>query len=385
MKLLFLAERFFPDLGGVSHSATRLVHSFLKLNMEVDVVVWSRFLPPGEILKDLSENLQHNLNIYRVGLYKNWDLTMINTLNLLESLEQDYNLIWGHYLFPSGFLAVWFGKLHNIKTVISARGNDVDRGVFPPGDFARLQWTLQGADLITSVSEDLGKKISLVSHRNDILVIKNAVNTEIFKPSLSQAEKLILKEKLGIENEAIILGFSGELREKKGQTFLLQMLSQVRAKYQNVCLLIIGEVRNTQEAILQNYSVQFPEDYQRIIITGHLGESQKVAHYLQLCDLFLLPSIWEGLPNSLLEAMACECCCLASDAGGIPEVINHGLNGFIIPRQQLNFLADAVLEFIELDTNIKQKIAQSARETILKDFSLETEFLRLENIFNDFK
>jgi len=382
MKLLFLAERFFPDLGGVSHSATRLVHSFLKLNMEVDVIVWSRFLPPGEILKDLPENSQKNLNIYRVGLYKNWDLTMINTLNLLESLKQDshYNLIWGHYLFPAGFLAVWFGKLNNIKTVISARGNDVDRGIFPPGDFARLQWTLQQADLITSVSEDLAKKINLVSLRNDILVIKNAVNTEIFKPSLSEVEKLSLKQKFGIENDAIILGFSGELREKKGQTFLLQMFSKVREKYQNVCLLIIGEVRNTQEAILQNYEVQFPEDYQRIIITGNLEESQKVAHYLQLCDLFLLPSIWEGLPNSLLEAMACECCCLASDAGGIPEVINHGLNGFIIPRQQLNFLADAVLEFIDLEQEIKYQISQEARKTILKDFSLETELLRLEQI-----
>jgi L-malate glycosyltransferase len=134
MKLLFLAERFFPDVGGVSRSATRLVNSFSSLNIQVDVVVWSRFLSPGEIIKDSLENLPSNINIYRIGLYRNWDLTMIHTLNLLENLHQqsNYNLIWGHYLFPCGFLGVWFGKLNQIKTIVSARGNDVDRGRFPP-------------------------------------------------------------------------------------------------------------------------------------------------------------------------------------------------------------------------------------------------------------
>jgi len=385
MKLLLIAERFFPDLGGVSRSATRLTHSFLKLNIQVDVVVWSRFLPAGEIIKDLAQNCPQNLNIYRVGLYKNWDLTMINTLNLLDILHQQnhYNFIWGHYLFPSGFLSVWFGKLNNIKTLISARGNDVDRGVFPPGDFARLQWTLQQADFITAVSQNLAKKINLVSQRTDTIVIKNSVNTDLFKATLSPQEKLTLKAELGIEKDSLILGFSGELREKKGQKYLLQMLREIREKYQNIYLLIIGEVRNTQEAILQNYSVEFPEDYQQIMITGHIEDTNKIAQYLQLCDLFLLPSIWEGLPNSLLEAMACQCCCLASDAGGIPEVIKHGVNGFILPRQKLNFLAQAVLELIELDHTTKLKITQSARETIVTEFSLEQELLTLKNILTN--
>jgi L-malate glycosyltransferase len=384
MKLLFLAERFFPDVGGVSRSATRLVNSFSSLNIQVDVVVWSRFLSPGEILKDSPENSSSNINIYRIGLYRNWDLTMIHTLNLLENLHQqsNYNLIWGHYLFPCGFLGVWFGKLNQIKTLVSARGNDVDRGVFPPGDFARLQWTLQQADLITCVSEDLAQKINLVSQRKDIFVIKNAVDTQIFKPSLSSQEKLNLKQELALEKDDIILGFSGELREKKGQKFLLSMLSNLIEKNYKISLLIIGEIRHTQEAILQNYAVEFPQAYEKIKITGHIEESSKVAQYLQLCDLFLLPSIWEGLPNSLLEAMACECCCLASDAGGIPEILTPPINGFILPRPQLPFLTDGVMEFISLDKSLKQKIGQEARKTIVSQFSLEKEGLLLKKLIN---
>ena len=379
MKILFIAERFPPDLGGLASSGSRISQSLCQLGIEVHVMAWSRFLQPGEVLPPQYPLEINRPQVYRVGLYRNSDMTMIHTLNILEWLQQQhsYDAVWGHYLLSAGFLAVWFAKLQGLKSIVSARGNDLERGVFPPGDFARLQWTLQQAHVITCVSQDLANKIELVNERNDIVVSKNAVDTDIFTPSLSEEARWELRNNLGIAQNEIVLGFAGELREKKGQHFLLQALSQVRQRYP-ACLLIIGEIRKNQEAILQVYSVQHSEDYQRLIITGHLAERQKVAQYLQLCDLFLLPSIWEGLPNALLEAMACGCCCLVSDAGGIPEIIEHGVNGFILPRQKLHHLGDAVLEFLGLSHNIKQKISQAARERILVEFSLLAEKARLQ-------
>jgi glycosyltransferase involved in cell wall biosynthesis len=378
-KILLIAERFPPDLGGLATSAARISESIYQLGVTIDVLVWSRYLQPGQIVTESGQS-----RIYRVGLYRNWDMTMIHTLNFLEYLVQKnyYKAIWGHYLFPAGFLAVWFGKLQGITTIVSARGNDVDRGVFPPGDFARLQWTLQQADILTSASLDLARKISLVAARNDVIAIKNAVNTETFSPSASRETLSALRHKLGIKPEEIILGFSGELREKKGQNFLLQTLAQVR-EYYPACLLIIGDVRRPQDGLLEVYSQQQPEAEGRIIITGNLEQPEQVAQHLQLCDLFLLPSVWEGLPNALLEAMACQCCCLASDAGGIPEIIHHGINGFILPRQQLPHLGAAVLEFLQLPSELKQKIGKAARDRILDRFSLETERSCLQKILKN--
>ena len=378
-KILLIAERFPPDLGGLATSAARISQSIYQLGVTIDVLVWSRYLQPGQIVTESGQP-----RIYRVGLYRNWDMTMIHTLNFLDYLVQKnhYNAIWGHYLFPCGFLAVWFGKLQGITTIVSARGNDVDRGVFPPGDFARLQWTLQQADVLTSVSLDLARKISLVAARNDVIAIENAVNTDIFSPSASGETLSALRHKLGIKPEEIILGFSGELREKKGQNFLLQTLAQVR-EYYPACLLIIGEIRTLQDGLLEVYSQQQPEAKERIIVTGKLEQPEQVAQHLQLCDLFLLPSVWEGLPNALLEAMACQCCCLASDAGGIPEIIDHGINGFILPRQQLPYLGTAVLEFLQLPSELKQKIGKAARDRILDRFSLETERSCLQKVLNN--
>lgn len=374
-RILLIAEKFYPDLGGVAVSAKRIYESLTQLGVEVDIVVWSRYLQPGEIAQ--------TKNVYRLGLFRNWDLTMIHTLNLLESLHErfKYDVIWGHYLFPGGFLAVWFAQLQSLKSVVSARGNDIDRGVFPPGDFARLRWTLENASLLTTVSEDLGKKIGLVCGRKDVIILKNAVDTKIFAPSITFQEKQDLKAQLGIQEDEIVLGFSGELRAKKGQDYLLSALSQVREK-RSACLLIIGEIRPTQESILSAYKMQQPEDYKRIIITQHLTNSQQVAEYLQLCDLFLLPSIWEGLPNALLEAMACRCCSLASDAGGIPEVIDHEVDGFILSRNKLQHLGTAILEFLSLDHETINIVKANSRDRILREFSLEAEQVRLKQVLN---
>jgi glycosyltransferase involved in cell wall biosynthesis len=304
---------------------------------------------------------------------------MPHTLNFLEWLHQTraYDAVWGHYLFPSGFLATWFAALQGIASTVSARGNDIDREMFPPGDFARLQWTLQHAKVITAVSGDMARKIQLLSGRDDILVLKNTVDTEIFSPSLNTH----LRASLGISPDEIVLGFCGELREKKGQHFLLNALTTVRQQ-RPACLLIIGEVRTAQESVLQLYASQQPDDAQRIIVTGHLADSAAVAAHLQLCDVYLQPSLWEGMPNALLEAMACGCCCIASDAGGIPEVILHGENGFMLARPHLHNLGEAVLECLAMPGDEKNRLQQAARDRILTHYSISQEQQQLTKVIN---
>jgi glycosyltransferase involved in cell wall biosynthesis len=373
-RILFITERFPPDIGGLASSSDRITQALCKLGFEVDVLTWSRYLQPGEVLPpDLAE--ANTPQVYRVGLYRSWDSTMPHTLNVLDWLHQSrkYAAIWGHYLFPGGFLATWFAAGNGIASTVSVRGNDIDREMFPPGDFARLQWTLANAQTITAVSADIAEKIRRLSQRDDVLILKNAVNEKIFSPS-NQGNAL--KTALDIGDD-VVLGFAGELREKKGQKFLLNALTTVRA-HRSACLLIIGEIRASQAGLLQAYATQYPEARSRIIITGHLNDPAMVAQHLQLCDIYLQPSLWEGMPNALLEAMAMERCCIASDAGGIPEAISHGENGFLLPRFQLHKLGEAVLECLDLEPEMRSQIGIAARDRILAEFSLVQEQHRLQ-------
>ncbi len=377
-RLLFITERFAPDLGGVARSATRLINTLSQLNIEVDVVTWSRYLQPGEVLPPEDGQVR----VYRIGLYRHWDMTMPHTLNVLDWLHEtyQYDAVWGHYLFPSGFIAVWFAALKGLASTVSARGNDIDREMFPPGDFARLQWTLQHASVVTAVSKDMGRKIELLCGRNDLLVLRNAVDGEVFSQK-SIAGRTVTRENLGIEPDEVVLGFCGELREKKGQQFLLNALTRVRNGV-SACLLIIGEVRTSQESILQVYKNQHPENGQRVIVTGHLAKSEDVAEYLRLCDVYLQPSLWDGMPNALLEAMSCGCCCIASDAGGIPEVIVHGENGFLVARSHLHKLGEAVLDVLAMSREEKARISQAASKYVLDRHSITQEKELLQAVVN---
>jgi hypothetical protein len=106
-RLLFLSERYAPDLGGVATSAGRISRTLAEI-ADVDVISWTRTLDAGVVAVE-----QGNPRIHRMGRFREWDATMPHTSNLFDWLlsEHSYDAIWGHYLAPSGFLAAWFGQL----------------------------------------------------------------------------------------------------------------------------------------------------------------------------------------------------------------------------------------------------------------------------------
>jgi glycosyltransferase involved in cell wall biosynthesis len=303
---------------------------------------------------------------------------MPHTLNLFDWLlsQQRYHAIWGHYLAPAGFLAAWFGRLKNIPSTVSVRGNDLDRDMYPPGDFARLRWTLEQAHSISAVTADLARKVAALSGRNDVICLKNAVDTEVFAPG---APAPALREKLGIQPDEVVLGFAGELREKKGQQFLLEALRRVRER-RPACLLVIGEVRPSELPRLMQWTGPGSLADHRILVTGHLATPAEVNSHLHLCDVYLQPSLWDGMPNALLEAMAAGCLAVGSDAGGIPEIITDGVDGIIVPRWQLHRLGDVVLECLARGDEKNMRMRQAARERVARDFSFEQERRQLQAI-----
>ena len=110
-----------------------------------------------------------------------------------------------------------------------------------------------------------------------------------------------------------------------------------------------------------------------VIVTGHLSDPAEVAKHLRLCDGFLLPSLWEGMPNGLLEAMAVGCPVVASDAGGIPEIIRDGHNGLLVPRTHLHRLGRRVLDLIAMPVEERVRMRAAALQTVAEAHSLEAE------------
>jgi len=372
-RLLFLSERYPPDIGGVATSSGRISRALAAIGCDVDVIAWTRSLQPGVVAHE-----DGNPSVYRMGRYREWDTTMPHTLNLFDWLntKHTYAAIWGHYLAPAGFLAAWFGRLKNIPSTVSVRGNDLDRDMYPPGDFSRLLWTLNNATCVSAVTQDLAAKVTGLCGRQDVVCLKNVVDPDIFFPVGANAE---LREKLGIRPGEIVLGFAGELREKKGQHFLLEALRILR-ETRPACLLIIGEVRPSEMPRLMQWTGAGTLEEHRILVTGQLATPAEVNEHLQLCDVYLQPSLWDGMPNALLEAMAAGRGCIGSDAGGIAEAIDNGVNGIILPRWELHRLSDAVLDWISSPAEYRAQICKAARDRVIADYGFDVERGQLQSI-----
>ena len=360
----------------------RTAETLARLGGRVDVLAFSRSLPPGAL--DSTEQQARDgarITVHRFGLFANLDLSLQHTFNLVEWMhgERAFDLTWGHYLFPTGFAAVMLARLLGIKSTVSARGNDVDRMMFPPGDFARLRWTLEHADLVTAVSRELERKIdAIVGRPVGVERIPNSVDLGVFAPGPASAEA---RAERGIEPDEVVLGFAGELRHKKGLPFLLQALAQVRAQ-RPACLLVIGEVRPRELGQLQAFAADEPEAARRILVTGRIDDPAEVAACYRLCDLYLQPSVWEGLPNALLEAMASERVVLASDAGAIGEVIRSGEDGFILPKAQLHGLGAAALEVLARPAAERAAIGRAARARVTACYAASHEEAALQRVLD---
>ena len=373
-RILFLTERYPPDAGGVSASASRIAGSLAALGAEVDVVAWTRSLQAGRVAREAGPP-----TAYRIGRFREWDTTMPHTLNLLDWLASmaSYDLVWGHYLSLAGFLAVWFGRLHGVRSVVSIRGNDLDRDVFPPGDFARLEWTLKHATCVTAVTRELARKAKALCGRDDVIELKNVVDSVRFAPSPEAGSAV--RASLGIGADEALLGFCGELREKKGLTHLLDALVEVRKVASRAAA---ADRRCPPVGGGTAFAMDGPGmlDKEAVVMTGQLTTAEAVNAHLQACDVYLQPSLWDGMPNALLEAMAAGCGCIASDAGGIPEIITPGVDGIIVPRWQLHRLGEAVLEWLQADAADRDRMRRAARERMVKEFSLEGERAALQTM-----
>ncbi len=377
MRILMVSERFSPDLGGVAVSTTRIAEALVGIGVDVEVLAWSRRLPAGQ-METTGRDDPRRPTVHRLGRFGSWDATLQHTMIALEWLhgQDPFHAAWGHYLVPAGFAAVLFAESVGIASTVSARGNDVDRLAFPPGDFARLQWTLQRASVLTAVSRELAGKVEvLLGEDQPVHVLPNSVDGEVFVAAQEDG----VRERLGVRPDELVLGFCGELREKKGMSFLLTAFREIRQR-REACLLVIGEVRPREQSKLTEFAVESPDAAERILVTEHLETPAEVASCLNACDIVLQPSLWDGMPNSVLEAMACGRVVLASDAGGMPEVIDHDATGFLVPRVQLGALGVAIEEVVGLSDSRRVEIGAAAAEHVRKHFNAEVEAVALAKI-----
>ena len=262
-------------------------------------------------------------------------------------------------------MAAYAGNYLGIPSVVSARGNDLERAVFDPARAAHIFYALQHASAVTTNTIEMVKKAQALIPGLEVTLIPNSVDTEQFHP-LPKNEVLAEALKLGC---LPVIGFVGELREKKGIRTLLDAYTQLNKK-RPVTLLILGDVRPGEDKkVFEEYQKANPNSH--ILVTGFISPAD-LPQYYTLMDVLVMPSLRDGLPNALLESMACERAIIATPIGGIADVIKDGENGRFVPVRDSEMLAITLHEMLT-DEALRMRLGKAGRATVVNNFTLQKE------------
>jgi glycosyltransferase involved in cell wall biosynthesis len=369
MKIALLSEKYTPDIGGLAISAERLGHLLTSAGHEVRV-----FAPTSNLSPSAKQTLLSNgISVTRFGARKRVDDTLVDWFDLIvkEHQREPFDVLHAYFLPQAGFVAAYAGKYLGVPSVVSARGNDLDRAVFDPAKAAHVMYALQNASAVATNASDLIRKAKALVNR-DVTLIPNGIDTEHFKPmerNEGLAETLGINQGKMKEERSAVIGFAGELREKKGLAALVGGYAQLNRR-RPTALLIVGDVRAGEDkSAFEELKAAIPNA--KIILTGTIPHKDMPAYYA-LMDIFVHPSLRDGLPNALLEAMACEKAVIATPVGGTLDLLEDGKNGMFVNVNDASALAGTINDLLE-NSEKRRQLGKSAREAIVSKFTLEKE------------
>jgi glycosyltransferase involved in cell wall biosynthesis len=372
MKIALISERYPPDVGGLAVSVARLAHLLAGAGHEVQVFSMSSTLGPGKF----SSQARFGVLLHRMGVRKRDSDTLADWFDWIvaQYRRQPFDLVHAYFITRAGFMAVYVGRFLGVPSVVSARGNDLDRAIHDPRKAAHIYYALNNASAITANTRQLVRKAMALAPGPTVYRIPNGVDADLFQP---QPRPPNLVKDLGLSDGGVI-GFVGEARAKKGLSSLLLAFREI-AERRVVDLFLLGGVRSGEDAeLVEVFQKQNPG--KRVLVLPFLELSQ-VPPYYSLMDVLVMPSLRDGLPNALLEGMACERAVVTTPVGGMLDIIRDGENGVLAPSGDPLALADAIEKLLS-DPQRRRELGRSARQTVLQEFSLTSE---LEGVLTVYK
>lgn len=184
-----------------------------------------------------------------------------------------------------------------------------------------------------------------------------------------------VKKELGLEKK-IVVGFSGRLVRLKGLIFLLYAQKILQKSIENLHLLVLGD--GSERLLLESMSKKLKLN---ATFVGWVKRS-RVPFFLSAVDIFVNPSLSEGLPIAIMEAMSMEKPVVATDVGGTADLLESGKNGFLVPPGEVEILANAIRTLV-LSDNLRLTMGRFGRKIIKRCFSWDAIIPKIEKVYEE--
>ncbi len=275
------------------------------------------------------------------------------------------DIVHGHWAIPTGPSIVATARKLSIPCMITMHGGDVyvnkSQGYdFPTRWYVKpiLKYVLNAASRLTAISDDCREHaVACGASPGQIRLVFNGADLERFSPGVTTDSDA---EKYGPH----MVFTCRQLFPRKGIAILLKAAAIVRKSVPDLKVVIAGD--GFQRAELE----QLARDLSIEEITSFLGwiANKDLPVYYRAAAVSVIPSLEEGFGIPAAEAMGCELAVVASDAGGLPEVVDDGVTGFVVPKGDVEALADKMLQVLK-DPELRGRMGKAGREKALKSFS----------------
>jgi glycosyltransferase involved in cell wall biosynthesis len=365
LNFLFVTARFWPDLGGAERQLDLLSSFLVRQGHSVTVLCQQREREGAGIR-------QNGVEVVRLAPRPGGRLRSLafaaHMMVFLLRRGEDFDVVYANLASSPALVARLWARRLGCPAVLKfgASGSLGDAAVSRSTAVGR--WKLgrlkKGFDLYLCPNSEIRREfLELGFPAEKLEVFPNGVDTDYFHPAVGR-EREVLRRRLRWEGRVVAL-FSGRFEEQKNLPSLLESWKEAAPRHPGALLILVGE--GSQAPLLKRMAGDV-DSGDTVRILGR-RESGEVREMLQAADFFVLPSLLEGMSNSLLEAMACGLPALASDIPGNRDMIVNGRNGFLVAPNNSSKLTAALDRLLRPPSEFTW-MGEEARKTAVEDYAI---------------
>lgn len=358
MKICIVAPTFFPLIGGTEVAIYEIATRLIKHGHKIIIV--TRRLEDTKTVENIK-----GIDVYRVfapdkplGILP----LQCSLSNKLRDIIGTCTLIHQFHLFHMGLATVLIKKMFRKPLVLSLMGCDTydPHHPIPKALNPYLAWVMNSSDVITSPSRDLANHAREQGCKKSIEIIPHGVNVNKFNPNVDGSE---IRKKLGVKNDELMILSVQRLHLRKKLEYLTSAIRKVVKEKSNIKFVITGKglEKKRLETLVKNLDLST-----NVIFTGFVAGNQLPTYYAA-CDIFVLHTTYEAFGIVLVEAMASGKPIVSTRVGGIPEIVENGRTGLLIPPMNSEMLAEAILKLAD-NEKLRKKMGRNGREKAVKKF-----------------
>ncbi len=384
MKTCVITFQFPPEVrGGVGTAVHRITRNLATSGVQIHVIAPGFHSPEDTFTSSQEEGITVHRTCPGLGNHFGDPMHLRSIGNYVRRLHdrERFDIIHGVFLTPAGYLAVMLSTEIGVPTIVSIRGSDIELHRYQPVLFGSVKWTLENASFVTSVAQTLLDSACSFANIKEKKVIQNAVDLNLFDDR--DVYKIVsarggmrnlafLKRLMGEKSKGtLIIGTASILRPQKGFSILIEAFENLQKRHPDSHLLVVGDFADPEERKSWLKELKKRRLIRKVSITGRVPHDEVLA-WMKLMDIFVFPSLYEGSPNAVLEAMACHRPVVVSAIDGVVDIIEDGIDGLLVPPGSSDCLYKSLMRLVE-NQNLRAQLGMAAKRKTQDSFSPKSE------------